>query len=456
MNPSHTYWKNHSVIALASNKDPIAVMKQKARECVFAAMEKGWAGPPFSPFELAALVGIRVVPREDINDARTILAPDGRFVIEYNPSRPASRSRYSICHEIAHTFFPDCGEKIRNRQKRASIIGDEWQLEMLCNIGAAELLMPMCIFNQEAKIPSIDQVLLWRKKFGASVEAVLLRAVHISNEPCAVFSASAQNEDAASRRYLLEYVIPSSKGALSLVAGTLLPKDSCINSCTAIGFTQKAVESWTTNGPALRVEAVGIPGYPGRLLPRVVGMVRSANTADIRQNQIIYLKGDATSPVGQGPKVIAHVINDKTPNWGGNGFATFLARKWPMAQYDFRQWAQATGGLHLGSSHSTKVDENTYIFHMIAQHGYGESARPRLRYDSLETSLRSLAVFARQHNASVHMPRIGAGQARGSWPLIAELILESLCATDISVAVYDLPNREAVLPAQMRLTEGMA
>jgi Zn-dependent peptidase ImmA (M78 family)/O-acetyl-ADP-ribose deacetylase (regulator of RNase III) len=456
MKPSSSYWRNHSVLALAKESDPIAVIKQKARECVFAAMERGWSGPPFSPFELADLIGIKVVPREDINEARTIVDTGGRFFIEYNPSRPISRVRYSICHEIAHTFFPDCGEKIRHRQEREAIVGDEWQLEMLCNIGAAELLMPMCIFNEEARIPSIDQVLLWRKKFGASVEAVLLRAVHISNEPCAVFSAAAQNEDTTSRRYLLEYVIPSSKGSLSLTAGQLLPKESCINSCTAIGFTQKAVEYWNVNGPALRVEAVGIPGYPGRLLPRVVGMIRSATALDIRQNHITYLKGDATRPVGQGPKIIAHLLNDKTPNWGGNGFATFLARKWPKAQHEFRQWAQATGELRLGASHATEIDETCSVFHMIAQHGYGDSAKPRLRYDALQKSLCALAAFATERKASVHMPRIGTGQARGSWPLIAELILESLCANDISVTVYDLPNREATLPAQMRLSEGMA
>src|SRR5262245_16685999 len=112
------YWQNTSVKALASDLDPIMVMKQKARDCVFGALEKGWSGPPFSPFELANLIGIEVVPREDIKDARTVLGNNGGFVIEYNPSRSPSRVRYSVCHEIAHTFFPDCGEQVRHRLER--------------------------------------------------------------------------------------------------------------------------------------------------------------------------------------------------------------------------------------------------------------------------------------------------------------------------------------------------
>ena len=456
MKSDFSYWKNDSVRALADNQDPIAVIKRKARECVFSAMEKGWVGPPFSPFELANLIGIKVIPREDINDARTILGSDGQFLIEYNPSRPISRVRYSICHEIAHTFFPDCGDQVRNRLQRESITGNEWQLEMLCNIGAAELLMPMCMFNDATKVPSIDQVLLWRKKFGASVEAVLLRTVHISNEPCAIFSASAQNEDASSRRYLLEYVITSSKGFPAIKTGQILPKDSCVSNCTAIGFTQKAIESWISGGPSLRIEAVGIPSYPGRLLPRVVGIARLATISDTQQNQITYLKGDATRPVGQGPKIIAHILNDKTANWGGNGFATFLARKWPKAQNEFRQWAQTSGQFCLGSSLATEIENDCLVYHMVAQHGYGESSKPRLRYDALQKCLYTLADFAAKHKASVHMPRIGTGQARGSWALIAELVLESLCANDISVTVYDLPNTEPNLPPQMHLGEGIA
>jgi hypothetical protein len=38
------------------------------------------------------------------------------------------------------------------------------------------------------------------------------------------------------------------------------------------------------------------------------------------------------------------------------------------------------------------------------------------------------------------MPRIGTGQAGGSWPVVEEIIHETLTKTGIKVVVYDLPQ----------------
>ena len=78
------------------------------------AVERGWTGPPFDPIELAAIRGIRVHPNAAISDARVFVVSDN-FLIEYNPHKSRGRVNYSIAHEIAHTFFVDCKEKIRNR-----------------------------------------------------------------------------------------------------------------------------------------------------------------------------------------------------------------------------------------------------------------------------------------------------------------------------------------------------
>jgi hypothetical protein len=92
------------------------------------------------------------------------------------------------------------------------------------------------------------------------------------------------------------------------------------------------------------------------------------------------------------------------------------------------------------------VDNLTLVFSMIAQRGYGASSEPRIRYASLEACLSALANRAKQENASIHMPRIGTGQAGGSWGIISELLEEKLVRQGISVTVYDLPetvNRSA-------------
>jgi len=67
----------------------------------------------------------------------------------------------------------------------------------------------------------------------------------------------------------------------------------------------------------VRTECVGIP--PTRLkFPRVAGILTTESHSLIRAANT-FLKGDATSPTAR--KIVAHVVNDATPNWGGHGFA---------------------------------------------------------------------------------------------------------------------------------------
>ena len=79
---------------------------------------------------------------------------------------------------------------------------------------------------------------------------------------------------------------------------------------------------------------------------------------------------------------------------------------------------------------------------MIAQHGYGESSKPRIRYAALKNCLEKLKGFAKDKSATVHMPRIGTGFAGGNWSYISELIDEVLVRDGVAVTVYSLPESE--------------
>src|SRR5262245_20862531 len=92
-------WTNPSVLLLAGTEDPIQAITRKARDLVVAALDGGWAGPPFDPIALAEFNHIAVVPREDVGDARTV-PTEHQPRIEYNPNRPVGRLRFSIAHEI--------------------------------------------------------------------------------------------------------------------------------------------------------------------------------------------------------------------------------------------------------------------------------------------------------------------------------------------------------------------
>jgi hypothetical protein len=107
--------------------------------------------------------------------------------------------------------------------------------------------------------------------------------------------------------------------------------------------------------------------------------------------------------------------------------------------------------MHLGDVFFTEVEPEMVVCQMVCQHGYGPSDRARLRYAELKECLKALRDKAISDKASVHMPRIGSGEAGGSWNLISALIDEVLCAAGVSVTVYDLPNRQNKMQAQQNL-----
>jgi hypothetical protein len=446
-------WTNASVLKFAAGRDPVQAVVRAARDIVLEAIDKGWSGPPFDPMKLAELRGLSIAPSADIRDARTIPAGPKSFLIEYNPTRPNGRLRYSIAHEIAHTFFPDCGERVRNRSKAEPFDSpDERQLEALCNIAAAEILMPIgSLGADELTTFDINSVSAVRKKFDVSTEAVLVRLAHLSDRPCAVFVASRWDGSREIGAYHFDYLIPARSWTYAFDRGTTLPAGAPAAECTAIGFTARGDIRFPSVAETLHMECIGIPPYPGAVFPRVAGVLSSERKGT--SIGINYLQGSALEPRGDGPNLVVHVVSDATPNWGGRGFAIALMKKWPNAQGKFREWAVSPKHLQLGNVHFCEVEAGIEVATVVGQHGYGPSAVPRVRYAALEAGLRSVMSRATAKRATVHMPRIGTGQAGGSWMVVRELIEATLLAANVPVTVYDLPEGRSTSGAgQMSLT----
>lgn len=453
---AQTQWTNPSVLALAEGHDPIAVVTARARAIALDAMDRGWAGPPFDPIALATLLKVEIAANAEVRDARTVPVGRGRVRIEFNPNRPRGRMRYSVAHEIAHTFFPDVADQIRHRARHDELQGDAWQLEALCNIAAAELLMPLGpLTAATSEDLSIHAILDLQRRFDVSTEALVIRLAESSDAPLAAFCASPRAEGAWGE-YTLDYLIPS-RGWSDAFRGKLrLPKDSVVRQCSAIGYSARGVESWSASTGAAEVEAVGIPPYPGGSMPRVVGLLKpaldSAMGSVSAAGGMTHVFGNATQPRGEGPWLIVHVVNDKTANWGGGGFAAAVRGRWPVVQDDFRDWAtHHRASFRLGAVRMSRVDEALSVASIVAQHGYGDATRPRIRYAALREGLAAVAVTARERGASVHMPRIGTGQAGGQWSIVRELILETLVDAGVAVTVYDLPGSLPPREAQTTL-----
>ncbi|MGA1975790.1 MAG: ImmA/IrrE family metallo-endopeptidase [Conexivisphaerales archaeon] len=438
------FWTNPSVRALAADADPIAFVTEKAKSLVFRAVEDGWQGPPFDPFWLAKYCGLSAVPRNDIPDARLVALTKANTVIEYNPNQPRARVRFSVAHEIGHTLFPDYPETTRNRMQLLQERGnerlrpDEWQLELLCNLAAAEILMPSGFIVDEVDGEiSIERLMSLWQRFDVSPEAFLIRIASATNQPVSIFAA-ARLDDGSLSDFRLDYCIPSPLSPVRMAPGLRIPNDTVLKECTAIGFTAKGMERW--GGTEVLVECVGIPPYPGRTYPRVVGFLRPRNQVASEQLAIAYVKGDITQPRGTGQRIIAHIVNDKSSIWGA-GAALAIAKRWPEAQSDFKNWSIAKReDFDLGVVHECKVSDDLWVVSMVAQHGFGQSTKPRIRYFALRDCLLRLGTFASGRQASVHMPRIGTGFAGGNWKIIEDLIMETLISRGVRVLVYDLPR----------------
>lgn len=152
---------------------------------------------------------------------------------------------------------------------------------------------------------------------------------------------------------------------------------------------------------------------------------------------IHYLKGDATAPTGSGPRIIAHVSND-VGSWG-KGFVLALSKKWKEPERQFRAWYRdRRETFALGETQFVQVEPELWIANMVAQHKLKPiDDVPPVRYDALDKCLATLADYALQVRASVHMPRIACGLSGGEWTRVEPMIERALGERDIAVFVYD-------------------
>jgi len=182
-------WTNRSVVRFAAGEDdPVGLIERKARELVLRARDAGWEGPPFNPLAIAKLLNIPAEANGDVIDARTISNEKG-LRIQFNPTQPRERLRFSIAHEIAHTLFPDVGDPPRHRGGNRDH-PDDWQLEMLCNLAAAEFVMPMGSLPPRDRLLRIEELIKECRRFDVSIEAFLIRVTKVTNEPVIMFCAS--------------------------------------------------------------------------------------------------------------------------------------------------------------------------------------------------------------------------------------------------------------------------
>lgn len=155
--------------------------------------------------------------------------------------------------------------------------------------------------------------------------------------------------------------------------------------------------------------------------------------------RIEYVTGDATAPVGTGPKVIVHVCND-VGAWG-RGFVMAISKRWLEPERHYRAWHRGEGQqpFALGEVQFVQVAEDLWVANLIGQRNIRNAkGLPPVRYEAIREGLRKVSLEARRLGASVHMPRIGCGLAGGNWEAVGQIVEAELVKAGVPVTVYDL------------------
>jgi Zn-dependent peptidase ImmA (M78 family) len=235
------------------------------------AKKFGWSGPPYDPRILASILGIRVKEKNLSAGTDGVLRANGEDQLEIlvNQKLPKTRRNFTICHEIAHTLFPDCFEIVRMRKQTGKVENYHLELELLCNLAASEILMPTDKFARDVvyhgfSLRSVDAL---AERYGASPEAVTRRMISTELEiSCAVFfrrmnkpseeRGQAGGESAAPRRMRVEYTVPSSDFPCFIPKYKSVPNHSSVNQAVVSQGVFSAIENWRLRGaPSFRVEA---------------------------------------------------------------------------------------------------------------------------------------------------------------------------------------------------------
>jgi hypothetical protein len=443
-------WTNSSVLTFAAGKDPLTAASEAAEGLLSRAKEANLAGPPVDVITLVEELGIELRPNDDVLDARIVSASGGQLIIEFNPNRPRGRIRYSIAHELAHSCFPDVADQPRHRTALGAVVDpddDNWELELICNVIAAELLVPERALEGLLETePDIDFIMEARRRWDVSTEALLRQFVARTRRPLTLLALS-RRRYGQDESFVVDYADLSSSEAdddspLQMTHGDVIERNPDLRAVVAVGQTRKT--DWEIGGQQFIAQMVGAPGFPGSRFPRVFVLLERPST-DNRVEGVEYVTGDLLE-YGEGHEavIVAHVVSDSSHSWGRFGVANRLSRAYPDFGQAFRAWTIADpDNLDLGHVHQIDRlidDRRITVASMVAQAGFGRRWESRLRYDALRDCLRTVANAALTQRAAVHLPRIGAGQAGGRWDYIERVIVDELVDRGVRVVVHTLPG----------------
>lgn len=169
--------------AVPAAADPVAAVLWHARRLI---AESGLTGPPFLPASYAHIRRVRKIVYKDMQVEGCLIPCDGEFIIELRKDRPYGRTNFTCAHELGHTFFYESVPSIKYRTTVNSQPHHDPEEERLCNVAAAELLMPSEVFGNvsrdyQASPQSLQAI---AQTFESSLTATAVRLISLKVWDC--------------------------------------------------------------------------------------------------------------------------------------------------------------------------------------------------------------------------------------------------------------------------------
>jgi Zn-dependent peptidase ImmA (M78 family) len=244
MNPRR--WQAEQVIrfaALMGVEDPIEAVKRRANELI-----QRIEGPPYrlDCDKICTAVNIKKIQyKEGIPGDGRILWKDDGYIIEINSRSDKARRAFTVAHEIAHTFFSSLEERGRPTlldKATGQFVRDDEE-EYLCDIAAAEMLMPTQAFLKRVCLygPSARSILALTKDFETSLRSTVRRFAEVNAWKCHLgFWKVVENNNP-----IFEFGLGSGRLPLTIPRGFAAPLKSVI---TATVIHRRPIRGWSDIG----------------------------------------------------------------------------------------------------------------------------------------------------------------------------------------------------------------
>jgi Zn-dependent peptidase ImmA (M78 family) len=165
---------------------------KRARELVNQlVVDRGQENPPFLAKDIASCMGIKDVISANLGELDgTLLRHIDGYMIKVNVNHNEVRQNFSCAHEIGHILLDELDKKFDASivELRGGITISRNEKERLCNIAAAELLMPVPVFSKYLSDLglSVNSIENLAHIFKVSIQAAAIKVQEISPKSCRI------------------------------------------------------------------------------------------------------------------------------------------------------------------------------------------------------------------------------------------------------------------------------